>query len=353
MITTRINRAIHHRLRFCVSSLLGEGLRYKHMIVHWHNLFARVNRLRRSKDSVETILGELPSKIIPINICNEHYYQNSLYGIAGVLRSYASYNAKICACIEHGLFLGSYVNNAEVINSGLPGVITFSEVRKAHIKEKSQICVYPIGPYIQYANPYLAKKRASLLKEKLGKTLLVFPSHSIVGTGVFYDFDQFESVINRIVDRNKFDSVIVNLYYTDFCSELADRYRSRGYHVTCAGHNSDPLFLSRLRSLIEIADYSISNSCGTHVGYCIALGTPHTIIQQRIELIPDSALEARNQNSSVGADEEKNEICLAFSRFGSITGEQREVCRKYWGLDIMLSPSEMKAMLSALEAEMV
>ena len=52
--------------------------------------------------------------------------------------------------------------------------------------------------------------------------------------------------------------------------------------VVTAGYIMDPLFLSRLKSIIQLSDLTMSNNVGTHLGYCIYLNKPHWIVRQKI-----------------------------------------------------------------------
>lgn len=84
--------------------------------------------------------------------------------------------------------------------------------------------------------------------------------------------------------------------------------------------------MNRQRDLIELADMTISNSIGTHIGYCICLGTPHYLFAQKIDW--------------AGGIKEQDRITLStrvelYNAFGSrrpiITPQQIEIVKKYWG----------------------
>ena len=104
----------------------------------------------------------------------------------------------------------------------------------------------------------------------LGRTLLVFPSHGIIGVTATFNNDEFIEEIERV--RKDFDTVLISLYWTVVLNpDLVASYEALGYKIVTSGHRFDLNFLSRQRSFIELADYTMSNNLGTHVGYCIHL----------------------------------------------------------------------------------
>lgn len=345
---------IHNASNSAMKKAFGEGIFYKHAVVKYRNFLAWINRLTSRKSARYFDFLQVDNASFPdVFYCHEHYYQNSLYGIAPTLRCYAKYDHKICACIEHGVYFGDYINSKEVTNNELSGIITFSQTRKEHIQVAKDVDVYPIGPYIQYSKCLLSDKEIENTKKQFGKTLIAFPSHSVTGSKTDYDINKFISELLAIKEKEHFNTVLINLYYTDIINGSAEIYCSNGFRVTSAGNRFDPLFLARLRTLIELSDFSISNSCGTHVGYCVALGVPHAIFQQNTSFIIDSSAELINQNNSNLRHQEIEEVLNAFPYCISseITENQKNVCEKYWGLGIKQSPKEMNQLLAKLSTQ--
>lgn len=280
---------------------------------------------------------------------NDIYLSNSFYGISNQISQYSGYKGKICACIEHGVYFGDFISKNEVIDSGLPMVITFSNTRYKHIRENTKKMIYEIGPYINYCTSFY---NTDEYKRKLGKVLLVFPSHSIEEVACKYDSKKFIEYIDLLKINLEINEVLVCLYWKDIELGYDEIYKEWGYSIVTAGHRNDKNFLRKLRSFIEIADYTISNSVGTHVGYCISLNKPHQIFTQKIiykELYSggnenefgDKTKENRNI-----ARNEMEEVEEAFSNFNlGITDLQKEICNKYWGLNLIKSQSEMKQIL--------
>lgn len=281
---------------------------------------------------------------------------NQLYGIGRILRNYAGIEKPIKACIEHGVYFGGTVFPSETVDSMLPAVITFGNVRRRHIQQCSDKEILTIGPYIEYANDYLSSEEFNIIKRKLGKTLLVFPMHSIPGSSTDFSYDNFCAEINIIGSKYSINSIVICLYYHDVERGAANYYLRKGYTVACAGHRFDPSFLPKLRSLIGLCDLSISNSVGTHVGYCVALGKPHYIIPMKTNLLfsaADRNIIAPSYGNKLYA-EETAKVAEAFSSLEfEITKKQLAVVKDFWGLGLKLSSSELRGQLERLEEMMM
>lgn len=328
------------------SNIVGSELNRKHLAVTLYNVQALFNSaISRNQNSFDPF--EMGRRTVFRNVekCREHYRANAFYGISQCLKDYSGYRDKICACIEHGVYFGSYVNPREALDSGLPAVITFGSMRKRHLEKVSPLQIVPIGPYIQYAKEYYSIDEEIKIKEKLGKTLLVFPQHSCLEALAGYDKNYFFEQVETIRQRDNFDSVIVNVYYRDLNHSLIEVCDSRGYVVSCAGHQTDPLFLPRLKSIIRLADYTVSAAVGTHVGYCVYLNKPHAILGD-FKILPkgiDASYSEERQRDFDRLEDAFKE------RGGGITRRQIELCNYYWGNDINYSKREMNSMLTECE----
>lgn len=282
--------------------------------------------------------------------CHEIFRPNFFYGISNTLRDFSNYNKKIEACIEHGVYFGNYINENESIDSGLPAVITFGEMRKSILRQNGcKKIIVEIGPYIYYANQLLTDKEIIYEKKKNGKTLLVFPSHSIDNSTTNFDIKEFINSIEKIKKDNNFKTVIICLYYRDIELGREKIYLDMGYKVTTAGRRENKDFLSRQKTLILLSDYTLSNSVGTHVGYSIALKKPHTILKQHIDYnVKDKDGEKQIVNTKLKSSLiQKNEVYTAFSKYNEkITKEQINICNFYWGLDKIKTSHELNTILS-------
>ena len=285
---------------------------------------------------------------------NEIVIDNNLYGQAFSIKRYAQINYDLQAYIEHGLFWGGMVHQDEY-HWYTPRIITFSERRRKDIAAKGiPKETVAIGPYIHYAEPLLQQAEFDKLKAELGKTLLVFPSKSILNIESKYDLDSFIDEVKRIGAGYK--SILVSLFYLDARNQqLTAAYKSHGFKVVTAGHRYDNYFLDRQRTLLALADMSISNEVGTHVGYCTHLGIPHYIFKQSLERVGANAKELARELTLYEAEEdkrrnaEKDEVAAAFSTFNGeiITEEQRAVVNKFWGIASVRTPQDLHNLLTS------
>ncbi|GEB69749.1 hypothetical protein PC2016_0449 [Pseudoalteromonas carrageenovora] len=207
---------------------------------------------------------------------------NNYFGINFCLRRFSKNNREILLYIEHGLFLGSLVKE-DSIHIG-NAIITFSDYREKQISAKTNKDVHKIGPYIAYAEELYDKSSFQVQKKKLGKTLLVFPSHSTKAVSISIDTVQFTEVIEDTKKKGGFQSVVVCLFYIDIQNGYDKPYIESGYKVFCAGHRMDKLFLDRLKTVISLSDFVLSNDVGTHVGYVHYMKKPQAIYPQNIEI---------------------------------------------------------------------
>lgn len=282
--------------------------------------------------------------------CHESYMGNFFYGTAHSLRMYSNYKKPIKACIEHGIYFGDFINKDEVLKSGYSTVITFGDSRKdvilRHKNDKNVIC---IGPYIHYVESILDNSEIENIRRKNGKTLLVFPSHSISGIDIKYNINSFIGKVNDFKKKYGFKTVLVCLYYKDIEKGVDREYTNEGFCVVSAGRREDQDFLRRLKSFILLSDYAISNNIGTHIGYTILLNVPHTILRQDIKYIStkvDSKKHIENIYDNL-AVMQKKEIFEAFREYvPKITETQRRICDKYWGFRYVMNKEKLKEILT-------
>lgn len=299
------------------------------------------SRAKTSLFDVEQLATEMP--YYPA----ERVIDNNLYGYAQQLKEYANIQHDLKGYMEHGLFLGGIVH-PDQHHWHFEKIITMSEARVAILKKtlpnKKPIAV---GPYIHYAKPFLNKADFTKLKTELGRTLLVFPFHSMKGVEAGFEEKQ---LINRIKEVAKdFDSVLVSLYYLDAQkTERVEAYQKAGFKVVTAGHKFDPNFISRQRTHIELADITMSNGMGTQTGYCIYLKKPHYIFSQKVRQSANAAESKRHVGRTNDQVREKVEADRAFfselfSRYSeSISSEQYEATADFWGFDQVKSAEELQ-----------
>lgn len=282
--------------------------------------------------------------------CQEYYYGNAYYGHAAIIKQYAGYKGKVNACIEHGVYFGDTVFYDESIDSGLNGLITFGDKRLEHLNNIASIPVIAIGPYIHYAEPLLSGDEIKRIKQQNGKTLLVFPTHSIDRVETEFDFEAFNVEIQRVISELNIRYVMICLFYKDIGIGRDKYYKDQGYQVVCSGYRCDPSFLRRLKTFILLSDFTMSNDIGTNIGYSIYLDRPHYIYKQKLKYNAYTSMDMENVIQSDAREEETLEIRNAFSEIlEEITPLQREICNKYWGTKYIRPKEELYEILAGFE----
>lgn len=347
-LTKKILSIIRNLLNSFRRIVISDPLVQKKISVYFHNILAICDFKKNYEEELFNY-----KKIIAGRQnfwTNEYDYGNTYYGNAYILKSYSGYKKKIKACIEHGLYFGDTVFHFEAIDSGLGGLITYGDSRVKHLQGIARVPVIPIGPYIHYAEPLLDEKQIYEIKRKNGKTLLVFPTHSIDRVETEYNMASFCDEIDRVVEKMNIQKVIVCLFYKDINIGRDQYYIEKGYQVVCNGYRCDPLFLRRLKTFILISDYTMSNDVGTNVGYCIYLGKPHYIFSQEVSYNAYTNVDMENIMHSDSVELEMREVREAFSELSSeITIQQKTICNKYWGGDYIKTKEELYEVLRSFE----
>lgn len=281
---------------------------------------------------------------------NEMQPINDWYGHATVLKKFLglpkTYQFKFI--IEHGTYFSTQVADIE-LESNLPSFLTYSLYR-AKVLKKYRPHTYAIGPFIRYASHYLTEDELKKEKKRLGKTLLFFPSHSLIGLTNEYDMNWSYKKIKAI--SKGFDTIRVCIYWKDVLLGRHKYYQSKGLECITAGHILDPQFLPRVKSIIKTADLTISNDASSPLSYCIYMGKPHIIFYQRPKMI------GRRYFKKVMSDYWKSDpykqVVKEFSKISFfITKKQHELMNYYCGTSNIKSKSELKKIVQETEQTMV
>jgi len=224
---------------------------------------------------------------------NNLYENYSMYGIWESLFGKYCSNHKIASpAIEHGLMLHNDINS-DIKKTGKLACATFGDFRKNIIQSKLNIPVFCVGSYIHYADSFYSEQRIHELKEKYGKTLLVFPMHCAENGGVKCNIEKLIKIINEV--SKEFNTVLVNVYWYNINDPLVDALISEGYVMTSCGLRNDLNFLSRLKSYLYMSDMAVGDGVGTHIGYCETCGVRYYHINSTSSLIiPTNSFDGRD-----------------------------------------------------------
>lgn len=271
------------------------------------------------------------------------------YGMNSVLKKYAGFSMdyKIHVLFEHGVNYTDNVTGGFRVHEYLPSMVA-SQYRVNILKQQKEYKgAYAIGPYIHYANPLLTKEEIKAEKERLGRNLLVFPSHSVNTTTSKFNLEEF---INKIKETSKdFDSVRICMYYQDVLLKRHLLYQKEGFEVVTAGNYNDYYFMPRLKSIIETSDISMANDIGSHLGYSIYLNKPHYLFKQNIDYEHANKFDGNLVNEvikRVKLSDNVANITKLFSEYHeNITKEQYELISYLWGFNEVKTPSELKELI--------
>ena len=285
--------------------------------------------------------------------------QNSYYGHEYWLKKYSGYENSIKAIIEHGIcYKCETVKVGWDVEWDAGSIITFGDMRYDALSE-----VYPdynileIGPRIHYAptdENYLNELRNQI--DTSGKTMVLYPSHSLAGYKSEYNVDEFLDDAYQFAKDNGITNILVSLHPSDIIHGYDKEYIYRDKKLILVTGGTDQLkFLPRLKAILTIADITYSNLVGTHVGYSVYMNKPH-VINSRSEYTNNENLikqlynieDAKMANSF---QEEKNTFARVFNGNDPwiITREQKDLIEYYFGLSKVMSKDELYRQLKHCE----
>lgn len=277
---------------------------------------------------------------------NEINTPNDWYGHAKIFKKFLGLpdNYQFKFIIEHGLHLTEGIFNIE-FESGLSSCITHSKFRANIVKNHCKRVFY-IGPFIHYAQSFYSKEKIASEKKRLGKNIILFPGHSVNYLIIKHDNNWFLKKVKEI--SKDYNNIRICLYWADIQQGFHKYYQDLGFECVTAGHILDPLFLPRLKSIIEISDLTISNDAATHVSYCIYLNKPHIIFYKPPKIQANkewSDFAQKYRTSKTYA-----EIINAFSGINfKITAKQKQVANDYFGLNAIKSKEEFRKIVDLTE----
>lgn len=304
-----------------------------------HRKFAMIRALRHCVEKLrhpEQLAEDAPYTLV---------MSSGGYGNAYWMKNYCGYKDDLFAQIEHGVYFGE--NTSPLVNPvhteyEIGSIITYGPYRRCCIeRDYENVCVYEVGPYIQYAprdEEYYRQIRASL--DESQRTLTLFPAHSLVGEKQLFDHAQLRADVRRFAAEHAFGNLVVCISPMDFSSSLKQEYKADGFlPVTCG--RSTKTFLPRQRAIFEASDATISNDLGTHIGYSLTFAKPHAMIDPLS--FEDKIVAPGAHREAMRAEVELLQRLFASDGFtGMVSRDQRQAFNYYWGGDIKLSPDDMR-----------
>lgn len=287
-------------------------------------------------------IAELKSRNYEYNCASTRYEDANWYGYYQALQRYAGYPERaypILTEIEHGIRFGEalwpyFDYNACYICEG--------DERIHEIPDADPLMpVMAVGPYIHYAEQYYSEERIQEERKKNGKTLLVFPGHSIE-----WEKTRENAFIDILYERyaKDYQTVMVCSYWRDLDSLEVQKFRERGARIVSAGFRGDNQFVRRLKTIISLADLAVGNDIGTNLGFCLYLKKPY-VLEGACQIDPDDGLFT----------EYYRELYEAFSLQGKVTfteeqiRKQQDIYERFWGESLIKSPEEIYQIFSLID----
>lgn len=203
---------------------------------------------------------------------------------------------------------------------------------------------YKVGPYIAYASHYYSDDALFEIKQKIGKTVLVFPAHTYEQAEATYEKSRF---VDTVVESysGDYDTILVSAYWHDADDEIFSLFEEAGAKVVSAGVRTDPLFLSRLKSIIYLSDCIVGNTLGTNIGYSVYLNKSF-VMTAALNTLADDRGNAFANRELAALDEVTEMFGKAFcelSNQGETQNERESLYRCYWGGDDEIkTPEEVR-----------
>ena len=253
-----------------------------------------------------------------------------LYGISQSLFGNKNKNIYFLPSVEHGLIFQD-TNWSDTSDTVRASCVTFGPFRKKILRRFYKTPIFEVGPYIQYADDYYTVSKFMEWKQKLGRTLLVFPSHGTNQTQINLEEKIYLNQISNLA--KKFDSVLVCAFWWNLEDNLITNFSKQGYKIVSAGFREDPNFLRRLKTIIKLSDVVVCDSIGTHVGYCYSLGKNVNILSINTKYTGELPL------NNEFTEKHKNYIKDIINSENPL--KIKPVFDYYWGNNICLSKKEL------------
>lgn len=301
--------------------------------------FSQTDSLRDT-EPLKRFKERIVNEKIPFWSYDVNKTESRMYGIHDSLFGSISDREIFFPSAEHGLIFHNK-NWSDTQNTVRASCVTFGKFRKEVLEKFYSTPIFCVGPYIHYAEDYYDEETFSRIKERLGKNLLVFPTHGTDDAKITYSEKCFSAKIDEL--RKAYDSVTVCVYWWNLDDPIINKFKEKGYHIVSAGYREDPKFLSRLKAIIDLCDQSIGDGIGTNIGYCLSRGKPFAYF--------DSETEKEDFNQTDNEDRlfvKKHMDILkdVFREAYFIKERQLEAADYYWGLNQIKTREELYGIYS-------
>lgn len=284
---------------------------------------------------------------------HERYVPNDNYGFAYVLKKYSGYPMEkaINAVIPHGIYFRDRVLPKSELNASVGAVLTFppylSTLWRTSQKQKR---VIPFASPIHYALKLF--KNEVPVEQRHGSVFL--PKHSTALVNIDYNVDKVVRELEEI--PNEYKPTTICLHWNDIEKGFADRYRSLGFPVVCAGHLTDYQFIFRWLHLVSRHKVAIGCGLQSALFYSVAAGVPFYLLKENAEIVSSERVAALfNKNTKPYSREAEKRMEKLKSMFRElrpqVSREQQALVDHYTQKPMTMSPGALHRMLGSLDPE--
>ncbi len=276
----------------------------------------------------------------------EWHESNMYYGITRQLKRYCGLreDSLFPATVTHGHFI-DHAWDVE-LEAPLPAMLGIDTQYTKYLGTKTTKPAFAIGPYIYYSEIYLEEAKQAILREMLGKTLLVVPPHSTHHALHQTAEGYMESAIAPY--KKTFQHVLVLMYWKDVLLGRARVMEEQGFVPVCAGHMYDENFLPRLKAILSLADSAAIFQPGTFIPYWLLENKPFVFYRdtEKVRVEREKGFEKDIPQPSAQKEWYFSTLGQYFGEYAeNVNTEGGKALQEICGLTALRTPEELRLML--------
>lgn len=272
---------------------------------------------------------------------------NRFYGFNYNLKRYANYTGCINSAMEHGPNLDGE-EGGEYMDKTTPALIVHSKQRREFLEEKKLgKPIFAVGTSIYYGESLFSEYDLKIVKEHLGKTLLIYPLHDIENFHYIQDVEIFIDFVKKIKEEHNFDTVLVSMYFVDIERGRHLRFEREGWTILSSGRRENYDFCDIMKTIITMADFAIFQAYTSAIGFCTYLGVPSMIYHQPF-LFSEKGKDGLQTDMGV-KDSTMAKFEKVFEKYEEkITKEKWDFCNYWFGFDDVWAAEDLKLLFDYL-----
>lgn len=217
------------------------------------------------------------------------YWSAESYGFGRGYRAYGFFPSFLPLHVwsTHGIWEGDF-SEYDYNNDAPYMFVTSLEAKNEYEKKNAKPCFVVPAPLIAY-------RRYKRIKQiPNAKGTLIFPAHGCSNSKNLYSREELIEKIKAFPE--KFKPVCVMLHMWDIRYGDHKIYMEHGIPVYTAGNNCDMRYGDRFFDVLKNFKYSMTNSQGSFMFYCIEMGIPCSMISEKgNELFLEDSEDRRKQ----------------------------------------------------------